>query len=106
MPGIDDIPITVTHDLGQAGPYLVGKADHCVDDLNELRRRLAPLAETWTRSQAAAYYQELQAEWDMAAMGLFGPEGLLSQIARAMNINYGNYENAELSNITTWRNSN
>ncbi|MFF2524087.1 WXG100 family type VII secretion target [Streptomyces liangshanensis] len=106
MPGFDDVQILVTHELGTAGPTLTNRADECVDELNALKARLAPLADSWTRSQAASFYQEKQAEWDTAALGLFGPEGILAQIAHAMNVNYGNYADAELSNISTWRSGN
>jgi hypothetical protein len=44
-----------------------------------------------------------QQEWNVAAEGLFGPNGILGEIAQAMNVNWGNYTDAEWSNIKTWR---
>ncbi|WP_406175074.1 WXG100 family type VII secretion target [Streptomyces sp. NBC_00996] len=107
MPNPDSLPILVTTGLGDAGPIIVNRADDCIDRLNELKRRLTPLAESWIRSQAAGYYQDQQTEWDQAAVGLFDPQvGVLGEIARALNISYQNSAEAELSNIQTWNNGN
>lgn len=103
MANIDGTPIFVAEGLSAAGPWLNSQAAICTDDLSALRAQLAPLAEAWTMSQAATYYQGLQQEWNIAAEGLFGPEGVLGQIAHAMNVNWGNYSNAEWSNISTWK---
>jgi uncharacterized protein YukE len=107
LPSPDSLPIVVRAGLSDAGPTIVNRADDCIDRLNELKRRLTPLAESWTRSQAAGYYQERQVEWDQAATGLFDPQtGILGEIARALNISYQNSADAELSNIQTWNNGN
>src|SRR3981081_3993300 len=103
MPNIDGTPIWVGEGLSGAGAWLNGQATTASDDLATLKAQLAPLQEAWTQSQAASYYQGLQQEWNIAAEGLFGPDGVLGQIAHAMNVNWGNYSDAEWSNISTWK---
>lgn len=103
MADIDGTPIYVANELSGAGAWLNTQATTCSDDLARLKAQLAPLAEAWTQSQAAGYYQGLQQEWNIAAEGLFGPDGVLGQIAHAMNVNWGNYSDAEWSNIKTWQ---
>jgi hypothetical protein len=34
---------------------------------------------------------------------LLGPDGVLGQIAHAMNVNWGNYTEAEWANISGWK---
>lgn len=103
MSGIDDIPIHVGTDLQNAGVWLNTQASTCAEELARLRSQLAPLQEAWTVSKAADYYQGLQQEWNIAAEGLFGPGGVLGQIAHAMNVNWNNYSDAEWSNMRTWQ---
>jgi uncharacterized protein YukE len=103
MADIDGTPLHVGEGLGYAGPWLKNLANTCADDLAWLQSKLAPLQEAWTQSQAAGYYQGLQQEWNIAAEGLFGPDGVLGQIAHAMNLNWDNYSEAEWSNIKTWQ---
>jgi hypothetical protein len=103
MADIDSQPIHVGPGLADAGTWLNTQAGQCADDLAQLKAKLAPLAEAWTQSKAADYYQGLQQEWNIAAEGLFGPDGVLGQIAHAMNVNWGNYSDAEWSNIRTWQ---
>lgn len=103
MPDIDGTPIYVGTDLQNAGTWLNAQATSCADDLARLKSQLAPLVEAWTQSKAADYYQGLQQEWNIAAEGLFGPDGVLGQIAQAMHVNWGNYSDAEWSNIKTWQ---
>jgi uncharacterized protein YukE len=103
MPDVDGTPIYVSEGLSAAGGWLNSQATTAADDLATLKAQLAPLQDAWTQSQAAAYYQGLQQEWNIAAEGLFGPDGVLGQIAHAMNVNWGNYSDAEWSNISTWK---
>jgi WXG100 family type VII secretion target len=98
----DDVPIAVPTDLEGAGTYINGQAGAIADELAALARQLAPLEGTWTGA-AAADYQSLQQEWNRAAEGLFGPDGVLGLIAHAMNVNWGNYSDAETSNVRTWQ---
>ncbi|MET9108265.1 MULTISPECIES: WXG100 family type VII secretion target [Streptomyces] len=104
MPDIEGTPIRVGTDLEGAGTYLNGQAAHIMGELNALRARIQSLIDTWN-AQSATDYQMRMHEWDMAAVGLFGSEaedGVLGEIARAMNVNWGNYVGAEEANIKTW----
>jgi uncharacterized protein YukE len=103
MSEIDSTPIYVGAGLAGVGAWLNGQASTCAAELADLRARLAPLQDAWMQSQAADYYQGLQQNWNIAAEGLFGPEGVLGQIAQAMNVNWGNYAEAEWANIRTWQ---
>ena len=98
MPGVIEVP----PDLESAGALLQVQAGAITDRLGILRSQLAPLVEVWT-GQAAVHYQEKQQMWEAAALGLFGPTGVLTQIALATNLAWDNYDQAELSNIQTWR---
>lgn len=103
MSNIDGTSIYVGEGLGAAGTWLNTRAGAISDDLVQLKGKLAPLAESWTQSQASTYYQDLQMQWDIAAEGLFGPDGVLGRIAHAMNVNWNNYSDAEWSNMSTWK---
>lgn len=99
---IESSSILVQDGLANAATQLNGYAEAIVDELNSLITQLAPIAETWT-GPAASYYGPLQDEWNIAAGGLFGPEGVLGQIANAMNISWNNYADAEWANVNTWQ---
>lgn len=103
MSNIDGTSIYVGEGLGAAGKWLNGRAAQISDDLVRLKAKLAPMAEAWRESQAATYYQDMQNEWDIAAEGLFGPDGVLGRIAHAMDVNWNNYSEAEWSNVSTWK---
>ncbi|MGW8378532.1 WXG100 family type VII secretion target [Streptomyces sp. ODS28] len=103
MANIDSARLYVGEGLGEAGKYLNSRAAAISDELARLKGRLAPLADAWNQSQAASYYQDMQNEWDIAAEGLFGPEGVLGRIAHAMDVNWNNYSDAEWSNVSTWK---
>jgi len=103
MSDIGNTTIRVGGDLASAGAWLNQRADVCADELARLRGQLAPLQESWNESRAADYYQGLQQQWNVAADGLFGPDGVLGQIARAMNVTWGNYADAEWANVQTWQ---
>ncbi|RGD62124.1 WXG100 family type VII secretion target [Kitasatospora xanthocidica] len=100
----DAVPISVQQDLEHAGPYLNAQAADISQQLHELATYLKQLPELW-QGAASGYYQGLQAEWDLAANGLFGPDGVLGQIAHAMNVNWANYSSAEWANSQTWNNT-
>ncbi|BBA96951.1 hypothetical protein RVR_2485 [Actinacidiphila reveromycinica] len=100
---IDSVRIKVDDTLGAAGTTINGMAATIAEELSALKGRLAPLQEEWLQSTAATYYQDMMNEWDLAANGLFGPEGVLGRIAHAMDVNWGNYSDAEWSNVTTWK---
>ncbi len=99
---IDTSTILVHTELEAAGPYIAGVAETISDELASLITLLTPLAETWA-GQAAGQYERLQGEWNVAAAGLFGPEGVLGQISAALNVNWGNYSDAEWANVQTWQ---
>src|SRR5262245_35946294 len=92
-PGLIEVP----PDLENAGKLLQAQADAITGRLRTLNQQLAPLADVW-KGQAAVFYQEKQQQWDTAALGLFGPTGVLTQISVAMNLTYDNYDQAELAN--------
>ena len=102
MPDVTGTPLVVPSDLQGAGTALNKQAQGIVDQLDALKTQLAPLAETWV-GPAASYYQPLQAEWNMAAEGLFGPHGVLGQIASALNLSWNNYSECEWSNVKGWQ---
>lgn len=101
---IEDRQITVPVDLEHAGPYINGMATTISDELRTLRNNLAPVLDSpmWVGA-AQTYYGGLQTEWNIAAEGLFGPEGVLGRIAHAMNLTWGNYVDCEWSNQQTWK---
>jgi hypothetical protein len=102
---VDDTPIAVPALLEAAGTHINGQAAVIAGELEALKHRLLGLHETWTGS-AAADYEILQQEWNLAAQGLFGGNGapgVLGEIAQAMNVNWGNYSDAEFGNVQTWR---
>jgi uncharacterized protein YukE len=103
MADIDGTPIYVGEGLGAAGGWINARAGAIAGQLEALKKKLAPLQEAWTQSQAATYYQDMQHEWDVSAEGLLGPDGVLGQIAHVMNVNWGNYTDAEWSNVSTWK---
>jgi WXG100 family type VII secretion target len=93
--------ISVQPDLEVAGSRLNQQAQDIADELHALASYLDGLAEIWTGS-AAGYYQGLQQEWNTAADGLFGPDGVLGTIAAALDANWANYSEAEWNNSQTW----
>ncbi|MEU4657753.1 WXG100 family type VII secretion target [Streptomyces sp. NPDC023723] len=108
MPDIESTPIRVGTDLEGAGTYLNGQAAHIMGELTALKSRIQSLIDTWN-AQSATDYQLRMQEWDTAAAGLFGGDadgGVLGEIARAMNVNWGNYVGAEEANIKTWTSTN
>jgi WXG100 family type VII secretion target len=103
VPGsIDSSTIKVHADLADAGPHIATVSETISEELASLIRLLEPLQETWTGA-AATYYEGLQAEWNTAANGLFGPDGVLGQISRALGVNWANYSDAEWANVQTWQ---
>ncbi|WP_405426173.1 WXG100 family type VII secretion target [Streptomyces erythrochromogenes] len=103
MVDVDGTPIYVGEGLAAAGGWLNARAGEVSGELQGLKSQLIPLADSWRESHAATYYQDMQDEWDLAANGLFGPDGVLGRIAHAMNVNWNNYSDAEWSNMSTWR---
>jgi hypothetical protein len=100
---IEQSQLGVRAGLEQAGVTLRSRAQEMEDELLKLRSQLAPLIDVW-QGEVRDYYNGLQAEWDIAAEGLLGPEGVLGTIARVMDVTWGNYVDCEWSNLQTWRN--
>ena len=98
----ESMPILVAAELEGVGTYLNGEAAEIADELSQLASYLNQLEVIWN-GNASSYYQGLQAEWNIAADGLFGPDGVLGEIAHAMDITWSNYSDAEWSNTQTWR---
>lgn len=94
-------PILVKTELETAGAYLNNQAGMISDELNQLASYINALPADW-QGNASTYYQGLQHEWNVAAMNLFGPDGVLGQISRALNLTWNNYADAESANSTTW----
>ncbi|MGW0856244.1 WXG100 family type VII secretion target [Streptomyces sp. NPDC002690] len=102
MAGIEDSKILVAGDLERAGADINARAEVIAEELAALITKLQPLADTWT-GEAKIYYETLQGEWNTAAEGLFGPDGVLGRISMALNVNWQNYSEAEWANVSTWR---
>jgi hypothetical protein len=102
---VDNASLLVGDGLQGAGQYINGQAQLISDELVKLQGLLAPLQDYWS-GNAATLYEDYQEEWNAAAAGLFGgegTEGVLGYIAQAMNVAWGNYSDAEWSNIQTWQ---
>ena len=99
---VDDVSIKVPFHLQTASTTINAAAEAITDELHALYQQLLPLETTWM-GQAHTYYDGLQQEWNTAAEGLFGPDGVLGQIARAMGVNWNNYADSEASNAGTWQ---
>jgi uncharacterized protein YukE len=95
--------IVVPVDLEHAGPHINGIAEAISEELTRLRGKLEPILDSGWAGQAQAQYAGLQAEWNIAAEGLLGPEGVLGRIAQAMNVTWANYTDCEWANVQTWQ---
>jgi uncharacterized protein YukE len=103
---IESSMIQVPVDLESAGAYINGVAETVAEELARLRTQLSPILDDsdWT-GRAGSYYSGLQTEWNIAADGLLGPDGVLGQIAHAMHVTWNNYSEAEWANAQTWQHS-
>lgn len=102
MESIDAREIAVPLDLADAGTYISSMAGSISDELTKLRQQLQPVLDSWS-GQTKEYYSGLQTEWNISAEGLLGPEGVLGQIAHAMNVTWDNYTACEWANVQTWQ---
>ncbi|GAA5179197.1 hypothetical protein GCM10023322_08460 [Rugosimonospora acidiphila] len=97
-----DSNLRVPPELENAGAQLSGTARTIDDQLSTLKNQLVPLQDYW-QGPAQSYYQDLQAEWNVAAQGLFGPDGVMGEIASALNLAWNNYTDCEWANVRTWQ---
>jgi hypothetical protein len=120
VPGVDDTPLYVGNELSTAGPHVRGVADALNQELTGLRNKLAPISETWD-SNAHNYFDPLEQMWQQAAQRLFGSsgnathapglaaqpelaaEGVLGEIADALDAAYANYVAGEQANTHIWQ---
>jgi WXG100 family type VII secretion target len=102
VPDIQDTRLQVPPELEMAGTTMNNTASTIDGQLNALKSQLVPLQDHW-QGAAQQYYEELQAEWNVAADGLFGPDGVLGEIASALNLSWNNYCDCEWANVRTWR---
>lgn len=107
MPNIESSHLQVPPELAGAGGQVRTVSASLATELDTLRRKLAPLEESWT-GEAHQYFTGLQQEWNLASLGLWGDGtkggmGLLPFIAHALDVAYQNYLNAELTNTRTWK---
>lgn len=94
--------LRVPPELEFAGGQMSTTATTVEGQLNDLKAKLMPLQDYW-QGPAQSYYEELQAEWNVAAEGLFGPGGVLGEIAAALNLSWNNYTDCEWANVRTWQ---
>ena len=102
MPDYAGDRLQVPPELELAGAKLNTMATTIGDHLNDLKTQLVPLEASWT-GDAQPHYQYLQAAWNTAAHGLFGVDGVLGEIASAVNLAWNNYSECEWANVRTWR---
>ncbi|WP_306204564.1 WXG100 family type VII secretion target [Actinoplanes sp. RD1] len=102
MADVANSNLRVPAELELAGQQLQAKATLILEQLDALRAKLAPLQDTW-QGPAWSYYQDLQNQWNMAAEGLFGENGILGHIASAVNVSWNNYVVSESDNVRTWK---
>jgi WXG100 family type VII secretion target len=101
---VDGANLMVKQELANAGTDINNMAQNIADELYNLRNKLQPVLAggDWT-GDAARYFEGLEAEWNYAANGLLGPDGVLGEIANAMHVNWNNYSEAEWANSRTWQ---
>ncbi len=102
MPDVFGSSLVVPAELQAAGTYINGVAAQIEGELTALKNQLAPLMTIWTGA-ARSWYEGMQMEWNIAADGLFGPNGGLGIIAQTMNLNWNNYTDCESANVQTWK---
>lgn len=88
----DEIDATVLRDIQSTASQLGGHLD-------ELRRQVAPLQETWSREAASACQSE-QARWQHAAAAL---HEILVNLGRAVQQGVADVADADRRAAGTWR---
>ncbi|WP_219418449.1 WXG100 family type VII secretion target [Pseudonocardia nigra] len=85
--------------LATAQADVAGTAGRIGNQLEELKRFLAPMAATW-EGQAAEDYRVKQRQWDVAAADL---AAVLAQIGVALGAANESYQRVEQANAARWR---
>ena len=85
--------------LATAQADVSGTASRITQQLDELRRFLAPMVATW-QGTAAQDYRLRQKQWDTAAADL---TAVLGQIGVALGAANDGYQQAERLNAARWR---
>ncbi|WFE48817.1 WXG100 family type VII secretion target [Micromonospora sp. CA-249363] len=96
--------LRVPPELESAGSRMASYAETIESQLIALRNKLDPLKDYW-QGPAQSYYQDLQHEWNVAADGLLGPNGVCGEIASSLNLAWNNYTDCEWANVKTWTTS-
>lgn len=87
-----EIDATVLQDIQATSSQLSGHLD-------ELRRQVAPLQETWSREAANSYRSE-QARWQHAAAAL---HEILVNLGRAVQVGVADMADADRHAANSWR---
>jgi hypothetical protein len=91
--------------LQNAGHRVSTDASTIIGALETLGNQLRPLQDSWT-GDAYTYFNLLQQEWNVSALGLFGDgvthPGLLGNIAAALDAAWYNYVTGQNANTRTW----
>ncbi|MCW0214644.1 MAG: WXG100 family type VII secretion target [Pseudonocardia sp.] len=85
-------------ELAAAQTSVAGTAQRINARLEDLRRRLAPLAATW-QGRAATDYAAKQKQWDTAAADL---NAVLARIGVALGTANDGYQQVERTNAARW----
>jgi hypothetical protein len=107
--GVEDSDLHVPTELGDAGPYVRKIAGTVMQQLSTLKNQLVPLQATWHDPGfgASSWFEGLELEWRMSAMGLFGDEtsgnpGILGDIAHRLDVSWYNYVTTQQTNTKQW----
>jgi len=103
MANVDGTTVFVGAPLEVAGKTLNGYAEDASEIVHAIEAELEPLRADWNQSVAAEYFESMWEEFQLSAVGLFGPDGVLGVIAAHMNVAWINYFNAETANVEGWR---
>ena len=95
-------PIMVSTDMEAQGGILLGKAEDIDQMLAELLTRLRAIEDFW-ESPASREFVPFFNNWNSAASEMFGPGGVLGQVANVLNVAWNNYTECEFSNVKTWQ---
>jgi 6 kDa early secretory antigenic target len=85
--------------IGQAATDCDTMNGEMLQELADLKSKLAPMVSTWS-GRAAENYNVLQAQWDTAASDL---SDILTQISRSLRVAQQNYTDTETANASIWQ---